>query len=135
MITEKDIEFIQGTPTAESIALVWVIDGDCLYDLPLSRENAKMFLDHNQVLDISDDYPNHDGVTVRFMKNNEILNDFQTSEYFGSVLLSNPQVLDLAAYPYGDYVSSPYAQFDGEKFILLGRDMSDLDPWFHPREN
>lgn len=130
MITDIDINFVHGTPVADSIALVWVIDGDCLYDLPLSKQNASLFLDHDDVLDVSDAYPDHSGITVRFIKNNEVLNDFQTTEYFGSVLLSKPQVLDLGAYPYGDYVISPNAKFDGEKFIILDQDVSGLAPWF-----
>jgi hypothetical protein len=127
MLTDRDIIFnFTGT---KGIPLVWVIDGQCLYDLPLSQEHSLIFLESDEVIDISEEYPDHDGVTVRFIKNNEVLEDLQTTEYFGSILLSNPQVLNLAEYPYGCYVESPNAEFDGEKFIITDRDVSEWLPY------
>ena len=72
---------------------------------------------------------------ARFLKNGAVIDELQTSEYFGSILLSNPLVLNLAEYPYGRYVISPHATFDGEKFTITNRDMSELLPWHptHPR--
>jgi len=110
-------------------ALVWVIDGDCLYDIPVLAEHVSMFTESDEVIDVSEDYPDHDGITVRFIKNEETVEDFQTSEYFGSILLSNPQIEDLAKYPYGKYVVSPDATFDGEKFIIKDRDLSGYLAW------
>jgi len=130
MLTDWEIEFIPETPLEDSIALVWVIDGQCLYDLPLLSIHARMFLEHDDVIDISDEYPEHDGITVRFMKNNEVIEEFQTSEYFGSILLSNPELFDLSLYPYGRYVRSPNATFDGEKFTITNRDMTGLMEWY-----
>jgi hypothetical protein len=101
-----------------------------LYDLPLSVEHAAIFQSADDVVDISDDYPEHDGVTVRFLKNNEVLEELQTSDYFGSILLSDPQVLVLTDYPYGLYVESPNALFVNGEFVILERDVSGLEP-FH----
>ena len=114
-------------------ALVWVIDGQCLYDIPVnSLEYVAMFRESDEVLDVSNEYPDHDGITVRFMKNGEVVEDFQTSEYFGTILLSEPQVLSLRDYPYGHFVESPNAQFDGEKFIITDREVLHLPEW-HPK--
>lgn len=126
MLTDNSIDFIHNG--INGIALVWVIGQDCLYDLPLSAEHANIFLNTNQVLDISDQYPDHEGLTVRLMNNEEVLEDFQTTEYFGSILLSNPQVLKLMDYPYGLYVASPNAKFIDNKFILTDRDMNGIVP-------
>ena len=93
-----------------------------------------MFIDSDVVLDISNLYPDHDGITVRFIKDGSVVNELQTSEYFGSILLSSPQVLNLLDYPYGMYVTSPNALFDGEKFIIKNQEMSSLMPW-HPIQN
>jgi hypothetical protein len=112
------------------IPLVWVIDTQCLYDLPLSVEHAAIFTGYDEIVDISEQYPDHDGITVRFLKNDEILEEFQTSEYFGSILLSNPQVLNLLEYPYGMYVASPNALFVDGQFIIIDTDMSNMKP-FH----
>ena len=133
MLTDKNIELMTDAPLDQLVALVWVIDGQCLYDLPLLNLHANMFLNNDQVIDISAQYPEHNGITVRFMKNGNVLEDFQTSEYFGSILLSSPQLVDLDLYPYGRYVMSPDAQFDGEKFIILNRDMEGFPEWYEDK--
>ena len=99
------------------------------------QEYSDMFLTSEEVIDISLDYPDHEGLTVRFIKNSETVGELQTSEYFGSILLSNPTVLNLGDYPYGRYVQSPNALFDGEKFIITDRDITGFLPWHpsHPR--
>lgn len=128
MLTDDSIIF---TPSGtRGVALVWVIDTQCLYDLPLSQEHASIFTEADQVIDISHEYPEHDGVTVRFLKDSQILEEFQTSDYFGSILLSSPQVLVLTDYPYGLYVESPDALFVNGEFVILERDVSGLEP-FH----
>ena len=129
------IEFIGGNDTpfgVTGVAIVWVIDGDCVYDLPVLTDYADMFLNSDEVIDISDQYPDHDGIVVRFMKNGEAVEELKTTEYFGSILLSEPLVLDLNKYPYGRYVESPYAKFDGEKFIITNRDVTKYPAW-HPK--
>lgn len=137
MLDDKIIEFMGGGRTTTSleetkgVGLVWVIDGDCLYDLPVWEDFVDMFLNHDEVIDVSSKYPDKSGITVRFIKNGQAIDDLNTSEYFGNILLSNPLVLNLADYPYGRYVQSPNAKFDGEKFIITNRNMENLLPW-HP---
>lgn len=114
MITDNDLNFnFQGVP---GVALVWVIDGQCLYELPLYPIDADMFLNYDEVIDVSSQYPEHDGITVAFYRGGLLVEEFQTSEYFGSILLSSPLVLNLSDYPGGISVMSPYATFDGERF-------------------
>jgi hypothetical protein len=128
MITDESLIFTySGT---RGVPLVWVIDTQCLYDLPLSQEHAAIFTEATEVVDISEDHPEHDGVTVRFIKDGQVLEELQTSEYFGSILLSSPQVLNLMDYPYGRYVQSPNALFVDGEFVILERDVSGLEP-FH----
>ncbi len=129
LLTDIDIQFVRGNDGINGVPLVWVIDGQCIYDIPTWNEYKEMFMSSNTVIDVSQSYPNHDGITVRFIKDGSMINELQTSEYFGSVLLSNPLVLDLRDYPYGRYVQSPNATFDGEKFTITNRDMADLIPW------
>jgi hypothetical protein len=135
MLKDIDIQYVGSGSTADSIInikgvpLVWVINGDCLYDLPIWPQYEEMFISSDQVIDISEQYPDHNGITIRFIKNGQILNELQTSEYFGSILLSNPLVLNLFDYPYGRYVMSPHAKFDGQEFIITNRDMSTLLKW------
>ena len=128
MLNDNDIIFnYTGT---QGVALGWVLDETCVYTIPLSVEHAQIFTDSDQVLDISTDYPDHDGITVRFMKDGVTVEDFQTSEYFGSVLLSEPLVLNLLDTPYGTYVENDNnAKWDGEKFYFLNRDVTDMSPW------
>lgn len=127
MLNDRDILFhYQGTP---GVPLVWVMGEDCVYDYPLSVEHSKMFLEHDEVIDISEQYPDHDGITVRFMKNGEVMEELHTSEYFGSILLSNPIVLNLNEHPYGKYVTSPDAKFIDGSFVILNQSMQGLEPW------
>jgi hypothetical protein len=135
MLTDNHILYVRGNDGMDGVALCWIIDGDCLYDIPTWQEYVEMFTAHDEVIDISADYPEHDGITVQFIKNGQAVNKLQTSEYFGSILLSNPLVINLIDYPYGRYVVSPHAIFDGEKFTITNRDMTDLLPWHpgHPR--
>lgn len=128
MLTDTDLTYLRGDGSVDGVPLVWVIDGDCLYDIPTYQEYADMFIFADEVIDISSEYPEHDGLTLRFIKNNIIINELQTSEYFGSILLSSPLVINLQNYPYGRYVISPYAKFDGEKFIITDRDVSGYLP-------
>lgn len=125
MINEENVEGI-------GIPLVWVIDGDCLYDLAVGVEYVPMFTESDEIIDISNEYPDNDGLTVRFIKDAKTVEDFQTSEYFGSILLSEPQVLSLFDYPYGHFVQSPNAKFDGEKFVITNRDIT-ASPIWHPK--
>jgi hypothetical protein len=123
MINDDDVYGTGGD------ALVWIIDGDCLYDIAVVSEHVSMFTESDNVLDVSEDYPDHDGITVRFVKDGETVEDFQTSEYFGNILLSEPEVKSLLKYPYGKYVISPDATFDGEKFIITNRDVTGYIAW------
>ena len=128
MLTDSNIEFnYEGTP---GVPLVWVIDEQCLYDLPLSQEHAVIFQNATEVVDVSSQYPDHSGVTVQFLNNGSILEEFQTTEYFGSILLSNPTVLNMLEYPYGLYVSSPHALFQNGEFVILDQDVTGKDK-FH----
>lgn len=128
MLTDNDIIFnYTGT---QGVALGWILDETCVYSVPLSVEHAEIFINSDEVLDISEDYTDHDGITVRFIKNGEVVEDFQTTEYFGSILLSEPLVLSLLDTPYGYCVNNDNAaKWDGEKFYFLNRDVSGLSPW------
>jgi hypothetical protein len=134
MLTDSSILYVRGEDNINGVPLVWVIDSECLYDIPTTKKYADMFMYSDEITDVSESYPDHDGITVRFIKNNQVVDELQTSEYFGSILLSNPLVLNLLAYPYGMYVVSPHDSFDGEKFIIKNADMSSLMAW-HPVQN
>ena len=127
LLTDIDIEFTHDG-TINGVPVVWIIDGDCLYDLPLYPDHADIFLNVTEVLDISEDHPDHNGIVVRVTKDQDNSFDLATTEYFGSILLSSPQVVRLDEYPYGRYVESPHARFDGEKFIITNRDVAQLAP-------
>jgi len=68
-------EIVQGI----GLPLVWIIDGQCLYDLATKAEYISMFTESDEVLDVSDEYPDYDGLTIRFIKNGEAIEDYQTS--------------------------------------------------------
>lgn len=133
MITEEDILFDRDRDGDTGAPLVWVIDGDCLYDMPTNKVYEEMFCTFDTVLDVTDEYNLQNELVIRFIKNGRRVADFKTSEYFGSILLSDPMVLNLNDYPYGAYVMSPHAKFDGEKFIILNQDPDTLAPYPYGR--
>lgn len=128
MFTDTDIEF--SFNGVLGVALVWVIDGDCLYDIPLSVEHSEIFINADTVIDISEEHPEHEGLVVRLISGGQTTMELATTEYFGSILQSNPLVVKLNDYPYGRYVQSPNATFDGQKFTITDRDVSSLPPYF-----
>jgi hypothetical protein len=122
MITEQDISFVYNG--IQGVSLAFVIGEDSLYDFCFTQENAEIFLGFDEAVDISDQYPEHGGITVRLLKNGEVLEDFQTSEYFGSILLSNPVLIRLITHKNGIYLSSPHGKFINNEFVLTNWDSS-----------
>lgn len=130
MINDQDIEYVH-IKNKYGYPLAWIIDEECVYTLPLNKEYAEIFLKCNNAEDLSDSYPDHNGLTVKLLKDNEELEIIQTSEYFGSILLSNPLVVNLYDYEYGEYVEANEAQFINNQFILKREDMSLLNPYIN----
>lgn len=119
MLTDNDLKFIyQGI---RGIPICFVIDQDNLYDLAVSKEHADIFFNYDQIIDISNEYPDHNGIVVRFLKNNEILEELKTTEYFGSILLSDPLIVNYLCHPYGHFAESLYSKFINYEFVLIDR--------------
>jgi hypothetical protein len=117
MLTDNDLEFIySGTP---GIALVWVIGEDCLYDEALTVEHAEMFLQTNNVKNVTPENSFSETMILELYRDNVLLETLETSDYFGSILLSNPLVLNLANYLNGSRVESPHAKFINNEFVIL----------------
>jgi len=130
MITDNDLVH-NFDPDNLGLALCWVIGEDVLYDMPLDYEIAKMFLDTNNAEDISYLYPDHDGIVVRLMNNDTVIEELKTSEYFGSILLSNPIVVNLDNHKNGSFVISPNAKFINYEFVVdTSHQMDIIDPWY-----
>jgi len=121
MIKDIDIQHVFSRDKLAGAALVFVIDGECLYNFNATLPGVDLFTKNKGITDISSDYPEHNGSTLKIIKENDEVEVYQTDEYFGSILLSNPTVLDLADYPYGYYVGANNASFDGTKFNLKNR--------------
>lgn len=131
MLKDNDLKFTYD-PNIQSEALAWVIDQEVVYDLPLVYEIAKIFLYHDSVEDISSQFPDHDGITVRFIKDGQTLEELQTTELFGSVLLSNPIVVNLDNHKYGAQVVAGHAKFINYEFVLSPfSNPRGYDAWRH----
>jgi uncharacterized protein YkvS len=127
MITDKDLEFVYAGVRGD--ALSWVIDEDVVYDMALTIEHADMFLAVTEAVDISADHPDHDGIVVRLMKDEEVLGDLATSEYFGSILLSSPTVVNAKNHKNGMHVIAPNAKFVDYEFVITNQDPTHLMGW------
>ena len=132
MITDDNIQYVFSRDNLAGAPLVFIIDGDCLYNFTATLPGVDLFTKNKGITDISADYPEHDGATLQIIKENDEIEIYQTNEYFGSILLSDPTVLDLRDYPYGHHVMAQDASFDGEKFIIKNRTVfehSRLTEW------
>lgn len=132
MITEADISYVFERDSLQGAPLVFVIDTECVYDFVVNSYGVDLFTNNKGISDISNEYPDHDGITVKIIKENDDFEIFQTSEYFGSILLSNYIAVSAVDYPYGHHVLSPNAKFDGERFIIKNASVASLYPW-HPK--
>ena len=130
MITIEDITYEPyKIGSTNGLPLVFVIDGQCVYDFPATEYGTQLFMKNNGIIDISNEYPDYEGSSLKIIIDNDNFEILQTSEYLGSILLTVDKALCLWDYPYGSYVSSPDATFNGEEFYITNRDMSMLQPY------
>jgi hypothetical protein len=117
MVTDVSIDYLYS-PEIPGMPIALVIDGEVLYTVPVWSTFGQILLDATEFRDVSSTYPTHDGITVEILSNEEIIETWQTTEYVGSILLSEPLILDLSKYENGGHVEDLKASFDGTKFII-----------------
>lgn len=113
MLNDDNISFIYGQGK-EGTAIGFIIGEDLVYDIPAWKTFYDLLISADNIVDISDQYPEHDGITVSIVKNEEAVESFQTTEYFGSILLSNPLIVDMSEYINGANVVTPSKFINGE---------------------
>ena len=117
MVTDASIDYIYS-PEIPGMPIALVIDGEVLYTAPVWSSFGQILLDATEFRDVSSTYPTHDGITIEILSNEEVVETWQTSEYVGSILLSEALILDLSKYENGGHVEDLKASFDGTKFII-----------------
>lgn len=117
MVTDASVEYFYS-PEIPGMPIALVIDGEVLYTAPVWSTFGQILLDATGFRDVSSIYPEHNGITVEILSNEEVVETWQTTEYVGSILLSEPLILDISQYENGGYVEDLKASFDGVKFII-----------------
>ena len=117
MVTDASIDYTYS-PEIPGMPIALVIDGEVLYTAPVWSSFGQILLDATEFRDVSSTYPTHDGITIEILSNEEVIETWQTSEYVGSILLSEALILDLSQYENGLHVEDLKASFDGTKFII-----------------
>ena len=117
MVTDASVEYFYS-PEIPGMPIALVIDGEVLYTAPVWSSFGQILLDATEFRDVSSTYPEHNGITVELLSNEEVIETWQTTEYVGSILLSEPLILDISQYENGGYVEDLKASFDGTKFII-----------------
>jgi hypothetical protein len=135
MLTDNDITYSwnKDNPDERGSALAFIIDEDVVYDAPFYNWAADMFIRADSFVEISQDNAT-DSIVISILENEVELDQLQTTEYFGSILLSNPTIKDLNAYPYGRYVIAPNAKFVNNEFIVLDMSTEGLPPFITDEE-
>lgn len=117
MLNDDSIYFIYGQGQ-QGVAIGFVIDQDLVYDVPAWKSFYDLLISADDFIDISEQYPEHVGLTIGIVKLSEIVEIFQTTEYLGSILLSNPLILDMSQYKNGENVVTP-AKFINNEFVQV----------------
>jgi len=135
MLTDNDITYSwnKDNPDERGSALAFIIDEDVVYDAPFYNWAADMILRADSFVEISQDNAT-DSIVISILENGVELDQLQTTEYFGSILLSNPTIKDLNAYPYGRYVIAPNAKFVNNEFVVLDMSTEGLPPFITDEE-
>jgi hypothetical protein len=128
MLLDNDLEYVKGEGYAFGVALSWVLDNEVVYTLAVNSDIADMFL-NSDVSDVSIEYPEHNGVSVKFSMTDGQEEILQTSEYFGSILLSNPVVINLLSHKHGTVILGKGEQFLNNEFAIPNVDMSTIQEW------
>jgi len=90
-----------------------------------------MLTDNDITYSWNKDNPDERGSALAFIIDEDVVYD---AEYFGSILLSNPTIKDLNAYPYGRYVIAPNAKFVNNEFVVLDMSTEGLPPFITDEE-
>ena len=117
MVTDRSIQYFYN-PEVLGIPIALVIDGEVLYTSAVWGAFGQLLLDATGFRDVSSTYPEHIGMTVEILSGEEVVETWQTTEYVGSILLSDPLILDIGQYENKEYVDDLKATFDGTKFII-----------------
>lgn len=135
MITDNDITYSwnKDNPTDRAAALAFIIDEDVVYDAPFYDWAADMFLRADSFAEILQDTPSGK-LIISILENNVELEQLETTEYFGSILLSNPMIKDLNSHAYGRYVVAPHAKFINNEFVVLDMVTEGLPPFITDEE-
>jgi hypothetical protein len=135
MITDIEITYDQNRGETNNLPLAFIIDEDVLYTIATSNLGGNLFLDFTDAVDVSDNFPENEGLTIKFMADNTELETLHTSEYFGSILLSNPRVINLLNHKRGYATGEPAKFIDNQFYVLDGRDNSSLTDWAYYSTN
>jgi hypothetical protein len=135
MITDNDIVFSwnRDNPEERGAALAFIIDEDVVYDAPFYNWAADMFLRADSFVEIPQEGL-VDKILISILENGIELDQLETTEYFGSILLSSPTIKDLNSYAYGRYVVSPHAKFINNEFVVLDMNTEGLPPFITDEE-
>ena len=117
MVTDASIDYLYS-PEIPGMPIALVIDGEVLYTAPVWSTFGEILLNATEFRDVSSTYPEHAGITLEILSNEKVVETWQTTEYVGSIILSNALILDLSKYENGGYVEDLKASFDGVKFII-----------------
>jgi hypothetical protein len=137
MLTDIEVNFDINDNEKNVAPLAFIIEEDVLYTMATSSTGASLFLNYTDSLDVSEDFPENQGLTIKFLDNGLDLQILNTSEYFGSILLSNPKVVNLLNHKRGYATGEPAKFINNEFYVLDGRDNDNLADWpeYNIREN
>jgi hypothetical protein len=123
MLKENNMFFNPSQGSGHGLALGWVVDSVCVHSMILSKEFADIFLTSDTTIDITPVNNLNNKINIRFLKNNEVLEEIEVSEKFGSILLSNPKIINLSFHKFG------YLVEDDKEYIFENYEINPGGAW------
>jgi hypothetical protein len=90
MLNSVDITYSDASEGRVAIAIAIGIGGEVLITLPTYVDFYEFLLENNEVVCVTEDCS-----TVNFVKNEEVIETLVTTALMGSVLASNPDILEI----------------------------------------
>ena len=94
MITDNDIYWEKNKNEKQPIVIGFGLDGVLVFDMPSYVDFYELLKNSDSVVNITEDYS-----MINFIKNEIVLETLHTSEMLGSLICSEPDILEIYRHP------------------------------------
>ena len=115
MITDNDIYWEKNKNEKQPIVIGFGIDGVLVFDMPSYVDFYELLKTSDSVINTTENY-----TMINFIKNNIIVDTLYTSEMLGSLICSEPDILEIYRHPNEEQKIKNKGVIAGYKYDDLG---------------